>query len=176
LDIGVSLNQSNTIQQRLILELWKEGIFTQEDRMKIIELLNLGTASHALRSDIVDREKALRENQAFLDDAYGKKREEGGVFCWIHDDHALHINTHTDWGKSEEAQKWPEERWKAFEKHILKHLEWLVALQRGAQTIEKGPGVESPREEPGGGMPGPTPGEGPGMGPEIEGTAPPAEM
>lgn len=179
LDIGVSLNQSNTIQQRLLLELWREGIFNkEEDRMKIIELLNMGTASHALRTDIVDRDRALRENQAFLDNTYGKKKEDGGVFVWIHDDHALHVNTHTDFGKQEDAQKWEEKRWKDFEEHIMKHVEFLAFLQRGAgaeapegvQGAEGLPGEEVP------GAPGPTPEEGPEMGEELGGPAPPEQM
>jgi len=182
LDIGVSLNQSNTIQQRLLLELWREGIFNkEEDRMKIIELLNMGTASHALRTDIVDRDKALRENQAFLDDTYDKERDEGGVFPWIHDDHVIHVNTHTDFGKQEDVQKWPEAKWKEFEKHIMKHVEFLAFLQQGAGAEEPGAGAEAgagleAELEAGGGMPGPTPEEGPGMGEELGGPAPAEEM
>lgn len=182
MDIGVSLNQSNTIQQRLLLELWREGIFDKEqDRMKIIELLNMGTASHALRTDIVDRDRALRENQAFLDDNYKKKKDEGGVFVWIHDDHALHINTHTDFGKEEDAQKWPPQRWSDFEEHIMTHVNFLAMLQGGRGATEAATaGVEGAEGLPGevgpGAPPGPAPEEGPGMGEEIEGTAPPETL
>jgi len=172
LEVGVSLNKSTTIQNRLLLELWDKGVFTEKDRSKLISLLNLGTAEHELRSDAVDIEKVVRENQAYLDDTYDKSREDGGVFVWTHDDHAVHVNGHSDLGKSEEAQKWPEAKWNHFEDHINEHVAYLVKIMQaaggGGAGAEAGGGLEAELGGEGGAQPGPTPEEG-GMGAEIEG-------
>ena len=55
LENGVSINQSNTIQTRLLIEMWEKGILTEQDRLKILEFLPLGTAEYEIRPDIADK-------------------------------------------------------------------------------------------------------------------------
>lgn len=136
LEIGVSLNQSTTIQQRLLIELWEKDIIekTDKNRNKINQLLNLGTAEQALRTDMADTEKAMRENQAFMDDTYEKTREEGGVNWLKDDDHEVHLEIHVVLLKSEEAAKWEEKRWQAIQDHIEQHREFYLAALQPAAT------------------------------------------
>lgn len=121
IETGVSLNQSTTIQQRLMMEMWQAGIFQDKDRIKVLRMMNLGTAEYELRSDVADDEKAIRENQAFKDGNYDKKRQEGGVSVNWNDDHELHLDRHTDLLKSEEVQKWDDELYQALEMHVFEH-------------------------------------------------------
>ena len=141
LEIGVTLNQSTTIQQRLLFEAWEKDIIekNQKNRNRIFQLLNFGTAEQAFRTDIADIEKATRENQAFMDNKYEvsedaeKNRRGGGVMWLIDDDHEIHLEAHVTLAKSEEAAKWEQKRWEAFFAHIEKHrIAYLSAQQAGA--------------------------------------------
>uniref|UniRef100_A0A6M3IYX9 Portal protein n=1 Tax=viral metagenome TaxID=1070528 RepID=A0A6M3IYX9_9ZZZZ len=147
LEIGVSLRQSTTIQQRLLIELWEKNIIEQspKNRNKISQMLNLGTAEQSFRTDMADIEKAMRENQAFIDNKYvfdgdiHENRMKGGVIWLIDDDHELHIETHVTLLKSEEAAKWEQERWDALVEHINKHREFYMkalAATQGAGMTE----------------------------------------
>lgn len=140
LEIGASLNQSTTIQQRLLIELWEKGILEGRDKIKIMKMLNLGTAEHELRSDMADTERAMRENQAFIDGTDNKKKEGGGVWVFMHDDHELHLDMHTNLAKSEEAAKLSKERWARLESHINEHFAWHLALKRGVAGAAAAPG------------------------------------
>lgn len=130
LSVGISINQSKTVEQKMLLELWDRGVFRQQDSQKLLKLLNLGTLETEIRSDIADSERAQRENQMFIDDRYeaisGKNR---GVWVYIHDDHALHLDTHTALQKSEEAEQWDDDRVMALEEHIMKHWEYFMKLK-----------------------------------------------
>lgn len=142
LEIGVSLNQSPTIQQRLFIELWEKGIIepTPKNRNKIMQLLNLGTAEESIRSDVIDVDKALRENQSFIDGKYlidekdiDRNRKEGGVIWLYDDDHEIHMEMHTALLKSEEAMNFDKETWQALINHIEQHRQAIIAKEHGAQ-------------------------------------------
>jgi hypothetical protein len=150
--IGVSIHQSKVIQQKMIIELKTAGIITNNNR--IIKLLEMGDISDELRSDIADESRAQRENQAFINDNYNKLREKGGVFIYLHDDHAVHLDYHTNLGKTEEAQLWTEEKWRALQEHIMQHFQMMQVLmqaQGGAPTPPKGtiPTLPGPETIPG---------------------------
>ncbi len=169
LEYGISLNQSKPIQQRLLLELKKEGVITDNNR--IIKALNLGDIETELRSDIADESRAERENQAFINDTYLNPREKGGVYIYEHDDPEVHLTWHTTLAKSEDAVRWPEKKWNALKAHIDEHFQMVIRLQAmAAQATQPGqPGV------PGGGGATQAPGsELGGAGAGIGGT-PPAE-
>jgi hypothetical protein len=142
LEIGVSLNQSTTIQQRLLIELWEKGIIEQTDknRNKINQLLNLGTAEQALRTDMADTEKAMRENQAYMDGTYAKERKDGGVNLLLDDDHEIHLEIHVVLQKSEEAAKWDDDRWDALFAHINDHRDKYLAAIAAMQPTATPPG------------------------------------
>lgn len=169
LEMGVSLSQSPTIQTRLLIELWSQGILNEKDKPKILKLLSLGIGEPLIQEDLADTEKALRENQAFIDDIYEKPREEGGVFFYIHDDDLVHLEHHTNLAKSEDVQKWPEKKYSALDEHIMKHLQkWVLINSQGQGALlkeqQEGPGV--PREEaPGAPPPPPGPIPPPAAGP-----------
>ncbi|MCK4384651.1 MAG: hypothetical protein KAW52_00165, partial [candidate division Zixibacteria bacterium] len=162
LETGVSLHQSPTIQTQLLIQLWREGILTEQDRVKVLRSINLGTAEHEIRRDMADTERALRENQSFIDDAYMKKREEGGVSVYWNDDHELHLDYHTNFIKSEEAQRWDNEKWKAFDMHIYEHFRWLMFVRKA--MAGQAPQATRPARAPGMGTPPASPEE-----PQIEG-------
>lgn len=130
LSIGISINQSKTVEQKMLLELWDRGVFRQQDSQKLLRLLNLGTLESEIRADIADSERAQRENQMFIDDRYkavaGQSR---GVWVYIHDDHSLHLDSHTSVQKSEEAETWDDERVAALEKHIMEHWTYFMKLK-----------------------------------------------
>jgi len=152
LEQGVSLHQSPTIQTQLLIQLWREGILTEQDRVKVLRSINLGTAEHEIRRDMADTERALRENQSFIDDTYEKKREEGGVVVYWNDDHELHLDYHTNFIKSEEAQRWKDEKWKKFDLHIYEHFRWL-SFVRKAMAAQMAPPATRPAKGPGMGTP-----------------------
>jgi hypothetical protein len=139
LAIGVSLHQSKIIQQRLLLELKTQGILT--DNNKIIKLLELGDIEEDLRGDIADESRAIRENQAFINDTYAKPFDQGGVEIYIHDNHILHMDFHTNLYKSEEAQRWASQKRIALDNHIKLHYQKIVEMQQfAAQMKNPGPG------------------------------------
>jgi hypothetical protein len=157
LSVGISINQSKTIEQKMLLELWDRGVFRQQDSQKLLKLLNLGTLEQEIRADIADSERAQRENQMFIDDRYqfieGQSR---GVWVYVHDDHSLHLDSHTALQKSEEAEQWDDDRVNALEKHIMLHWKYFMILrqmqagaaaQEAGSTEAGGPGV--PGLEPG---------------------------
>ncbi len=152
LETGVSLHQSPTIQTQLLIQLWREGILTEQDRVKVLRSINLGTAEHEIRRDMADTERALRENQSYIDDAYMKKREEGGVTVYWNDDHELHLDYHTNFIKSEEAQRWEDDKWKAFDTHIYEHFRWLMFVRK-AMAAQMAPPATRPKQAPGMGAP-----------------------
>lgn len=177
LEVGVTMNQSTTVQVRLLMELWEKGFFKDNDRNKILQALNMGTAERELRNDVADMEKAMRENQAFLD---GKSSElpiyqnlvaPGGQalpsILYIHDDHELHLEYHTDLMKSEEYADMDEKEQEALNKHITEHFILYQALMMRGQGVQATPGqpggqmaTSSPQPQniPGRpGVPGPTP-------------------
>ena len=192
LEIGVTLNQSTTIQLRSLIEFYDKGIIT--DKNKIIRAANLGMAELEFRTDIVDTERAMRENQAFMDgtdkelktfkappiiiqafEQLGMKIQETEVY--VHDDHVTHLESHTNLLKSEDAEKWPDKQFQALDQHVLVHLLFQQALappppaQPGQQPGQGGQTPGAPQE--GGGAPGrPVSGEGAGMGEAIEGGNP----
>ncbi len=171
LEKGVSLAQSSSTQVKLMMEMYAQGILTQTDKPKILKILHLGTGEFDLRDDVVDVEKAIRENQSFIDGNNEKAWDQGGVWFYGHDDHSTHLDFHTNLIKSEEASKWPKERLVALDQHIMMHFTVLaqISQMQGGQgaapaqltapqvsasdTIEGGGGAN----EPNGQNPGPMP-------------------
>ncbi len=154
LSIGVSLHQSKVVQQRLLLELKEKG--APLDWNKIYKLLGEGDIEQELRGDIADETRAQRENQAFISGAWNKPREKGGVFMYVHDNHDLHLDQHTNLAKTEEAQSWPKEQWDGLQAHIAEHFSLAMALkQMAAQMGGANAGAGQPP------APGPTPPQGP---------------
>ena len=99
---------------------------------------------------MADTEKAMRENQAFVDGEYEvskdpeKNRMEGGVIWLIDDDHELHLEAHVTLLKSEEAAKWDQERWDALIAHIEKHREFYLNAMAAAMA----PAAQPPGQVP----------------------------
>lgn len=138
--MGISLHQSRAVQQRLLLELRGQGIIT--DNNKILKMLNLGEVEEELRADIADEQRAIRENQAYINETYDKPFEQGGVKIYLHDDHELHMEYHTNLIKTEEAQRWDKKVYQAFDNHIMQHFTLIMYLRQQQQT-QAGPVVET---------------------------------
>ena len=160
LEFGVSLNQSTSIQLKTMIELYSNGILNEADKPKILKILNLGTAEQELRDDLADTDRALRENQSFIDGNSEKPFGKGGVKIYIHDDHGLHLGYHTNLIKSEEAEQWDKAKYDALDKHINEHFIILAyiksreAAAAGAvpgQAATATPANPFPPEQPGGG-------------------------
>ncbi len=128
LNIGVNIHQSKVVQQRLLLELKGQG--APIDWNKIFKLIGEGDIEQELRGDIADETRAQRENQQFISGDYKKKREEGGVFIYPHDNHELHMDYHTNLAKTEEAQRWDQDRWDALQTHIMEHFKIIMVLKQ----------------------------------------------
>jgi hypothetical protein len=140
LEIGVSMKQSRIIQQRLLLELYEKKII--QDPNKFLKMLGDNAIEEGLREDMIDEARAKKENAAFINGTWGKSREEGGVFLYAHDDDPVHLSCHTDLDKTEEAQRWPTEKWNGLQGHILAHMQKLqVAAMASMQP--QGP-ISSP--------------------------------
>ena len=118
--VGVSIHQSKTIQQRMMLDLKSAGAPIEWNT--IFKLLWEGDISEKIRGDIADEQRASRENQCFLEGTYEKPFKEGGVLMLIWDNHAVHLDLHTKLAKTEEAQRWEEKVSAAMNKHILEHM------------------------------------------------------
>lgn len=154
LSIGASLHQSKVIQQRLLIELYTNGIL--DDKSKILKLLEMGDVGNELRGEFVDEKRAEHENQLFnkgevpipqlneagMPDIF--TRTDNGVFVWIHDNHITHMESHTNISKTEEAKEWSEDTWFAMEIHILGHFQMLQGFrQMGGQLgVQSRPGAE----------------------------------
>ena len=159
LEIGVSINQSATVQQRIMLELWREGILEGRDRMKILNMINFGTAEHEFRSDLQDSERAMRENQAYLD---GKEDKlpiyqnyfEGQMIplpIYKHDDHEVHMDYHTTLMKSDQFNEMSKETQMNLNLHIeFHHVLYSMALAAQAGQPPGGgpPGLGTPANQP----------------------------
>ncbi len=161
LERGVSLNQSATIQQRLMLELWNAKILGPEDRRKIKRMIFEGSGAEEIRADLADSDKAQRENQAFLAKIHKKKRQDGGVAVYMHDDHELHMDSHTDFIKSEEGQKLDDTTFRELDTHIAEHFVFLqqeMQAQMQAQMLSGQGQGQQMAEERMSGTPGPEPG------------------
>jgi len=144
LEIGVSINQSTTVLGRLVLDLWDKKFFDTSDRPKILKLLNLGTAEAEFRGDIADLERACRENQSFIDGTWmGVKGKSRPIWVFVHDDHEVHLEQHTNLYKSEEVETWPDEQVQALEDHIEKHFEFYLKLAEASKAMEAGPTSET---------------------------------
>lgn len=172
LERGVTINKSSTIQTRLLLELWEKGLLKDADRYNIIKLLDFGTAENEIRSDVVDQERARRENYALLHGEWDKLPDykpfnldvmealgmQGPQFeamkaqmdtektskIYKHDDHALHLDQHTTLVKSEEwTQVDPELQVKMLA-HIEEHFFYFQNEQRAQQAAQHGPPPAKP--------------------------------
>jgi len=165
LEVGVSLAMSPTIQQNILLSLWDRGILAGEDKDLILKSTMLGTAEPELRAKMVDTERALRENQCFLENDWRGEEERDGVFVLKHDNHDTHLQYHTNLQKSEEAQEFNDETWTALDLHIETHLAFLMleaqlgggaggAIAPGGVGTPPSPGGmgTTPYGMPGGGM------------------------
>lgn len=163
LNIGVNIHQSKVVQQRLLLELKGQG--APIDWNKIFKLIGEGDIEEELRGDIADETRAQRENQSFMSNDYDKKREDGGVFVYMHDNHELHIETHTNLAKTPEAQKWPKKQWDDFQEHIMGHLKIIMVLKQ-AMVPQGGANAQSAMNAQGSPptVPSPAPLGGPGAG------------
>jgi hypothetical protein len=150
LNVGVSIHQSKVVQQRLLLELKQQG--APIDWNKIFKLIGEGDIEQELRGDIADETRAQRENQAFIHDQYDKKEGKGGVELYIHDNHELHMDYHTNLRKTEEAQGWDKAKLEALDKHIAEHFQIIMALKQAQmQTGQVNqPGISAPGGTPAG--------------------------
>lgn len=163
LEVGVSLNMSSSVQQQLLLDLWEKGILQGKQSELIIKSLELGTIEQDIRSELADENRAVRENQSFIDGNWNKEKGKGKVFSLMHDDHELHLETHTNLQKTEEAEAFDEETWQALEAHIDEHFFWKqfamkFAMMQQQQTAAGGTGT--PASPDMGGSPMGMPGEG----------------
>jgi len=149
LEMGISINQSPSMQVKLITELWGQGILDESFKPKIIRMLNLGTGEYDLRDDIADTEKAIRENQSFIDKTYDKEFSKGGIFFYIHDDHNLHLEYHCGLIKTEEAMQWEEKELMALAEHINQHFQTTIALSQAMKPPLSAPGAGGPGGVPG---------------------------
>jgi hypothetical protein len=132
LEHGVSIHQSSMVMLRMVMELYEKGLLGDADKPRILKLLNLATAEFDLRDDVADEERAIRENQAFIDGAWDKSPEEGGVFIYAHDDHSLHMDFHTTLHKSEEFTKMTPEAQAGLNNHEMMHFMFLTQMAQGA--------------------------------------------
>jgi len=138
--LGVSIHQSKTIQQRMILDLKQAG--APIEWSTIFKLLWEGDISEKIRGDIADERRASRENQAFLEGTWQKKFKDGGVQIMFTDNHALHLDSHTKLTKSEEAQRWDEDTWAGMNQHIFEHFAMIkFMMQRSAANASAGAGA-----------------------------------
>jgi len=126
LEIGISLNQSRTVKQRLLLELKQMG--APIDWNKVFRLLEEGDVSEELREDIADETRATRENQSFINETWNKPFKDGGIMIYVHDNHEIHLDKHTDLMKSEEVQKWKPEAIAALDAHTNNH--WALFMEQ----------------------------------------------
>jgi len=134
LEIGVSMKQSRIIQQRLLLELYDKKII--QDPNKFLKMLGDNAIEEGLREDMIDEARAKKENAAFINGTWEKKREDGGVFLYAHDDDAVHLSCHTDLAKTEEAQRWPTDQWNGLQGHILAHMQKMQIAAMGSMQAQ----------------------------------------
>jgi hypothetical protein len=149
LEQGVSMHQSQSTMAKIMIELSQAGILGPEGSKKILGILNLGSAEYDIQGDLADQEKAIRENQAFLNGTDEKKREDGGVILFDHDDDDVHMDQHTNLAKSEEAAKWDEARFKRLVDHIEAHWRKKALISQGAAAPPtSGPRIPSAGDQP----------------------------
>ena len=141
---GVSIHQSKIVMQKLLLEFKNAGAPIAWD--KIFKLIQDQDLEQEIRGDIADQTRAARENQSFIDDSYKKAFQKGGVKVYMHDNHEIHMEYHTNLRKSEEAQVWPDERLKGLDFHINEHYAFILLLQQQAAGQEIAPKKPNPAD------------------------------
>lgn len=160
---GVSIHQSKIVMQRLLLEFKNAGAPIEWD--KIYKLIQDQDLEQELRGDIADQTRAARENQSFMNRTYDKEFKDGGVIIYMHDNHEIHMEYHTNLRKSEEVQAWDEKDISALDNHINQHYMFIMLLQQQAAASKteppsptdgagKGPGSPMEEEQPEGPAPG----------------------
>jgi hypothetical protein len=160
---GVSIHQSKIVMQKLLLEFKQAGAPIAWD--KIFKLIQDQDLEQEIRGDVADQTRASRENQSFIDDSYEKAPEKGGVEVYMHDNHEIHMEYHTNLRKSEEVQVWKPERKAALDRHVNEHFAFILLLQQ--QQAQAGTETATPGEGAGPGL-GPGAGAGPGAGGEQD--------
>ncbi|MCK7475647.1 MAG: hypothetical protein MZV49_24195 [Rhodopseudomonas palustris] len=91
---GVSIHQSKIVMQKLLLEFKNAGAPIEWD--KIFKLIQDQDLEQEIRGDISDQNRASRENQSYIDDSYDKAFNQGGVKIFMHDNHMIHMDYHTN--------------------------------------------------------------------------------
>lgn len=137
--MGVSIHQSKTIQQRMLLDLKQAGAPIEWNT--IFKLLWEGDVSEKIRGDLADERRAYRENQCFLEGYWEKPFNKGGVQIMLTDNHEVHLDIHTKLTKTEEAQKWDEKTWGGMNEHIFSHfalMKFLMQRAAGQQATAQG--------------------------------------
>jgi len=124
--VGVSIHQSKTVQQRMLLDLKTAG--APIEWSTIFKLLWEGDVSEKIRGDIADERRASRENQLFLEGGFDRDFAKGGVQILLFDDHKIHLDAHTKLIKTEEAQRWDERTWSAMNQHIFQHMALMAQV------------------------------------------------
>ena len=154
LEIGVSIHQSQAVLGDMLIQLKREGILSESDNNKIIKLLNIGDASEELRGDVADVTRAMRENQAFISNKDDAEFGEGGVKLYKHDDHALHLDYHTNLRKQDSTEQWEQERLDRLDVHIDEHWTKVMEERQLASALQAlggggaGPGEGTPPNQP----------------------------
>lgn len=191
MEVGISVNQSMAIQQKVYMEMWQNGMFQETDRRKLVRVMTSGDAESPMAADIADEDRASRENQAALNGKWddlekymnfinGKAlneipelqnvpREQLLSVVYKHDDHIVHLESHTTFSKSAEYKSLPDEMKDTFQRHVEEHYMWYQSvMQAQAGAGQPMPGAGSQPAEPGAPQsPGNTPGTATGGGSPI---------
>jgi hypothetical protein len=134
LEAGISLNQSTSMTNRILMELWDKGALGNKDPKKLLKLMKLGISNLDLDLGLADDERASRENLAFIEGTWkGIKGKMRPVWVFIHDNHTTHLETHTDLMKTRQVDAWPDDQVKALQDHIDEHYKFFLQLQKASQ-------------------------------------------
>ena len=133
---------SDTLSQRRqkVIELLNGGLFndpetgniTQEGRIKVFEMLELGDWENFVDADDDQRKRAQRENNAMV-------TGEGAILRDFDDD-MIHISVHNNFrlkAEYEDAMKQNPEIDKLFEEHVNQHLQSLQIKTSAEQQMQQ---------------------------------------
>lgn len=136
---GSSLPRSRTARQEYVRGLVKDGLI--KDTRVALKMLELGDIEGLYDDLNADIQQAERENRRMKGDPDKELAPEPVLVEDFHN-HALHVNEHNRYRKSEEYEAQPDDVKALFEKHVADHNVFLMTMPPAPGEVV--PGIPEP--------------------------------
>lgn len=154
-------HRSKEATQQFLLQAAQLGLINladDEERRKLLRMLDVGAADDAVFGEISIPEAQPRQENAWMsslsDEDYQVRVESGVMVPHEWDDHDVHVRTHREYMQRVEFLRLPPERWIRFQDHVAHH-QTLIQQQMVEQQLQAmAGGGGNGAQPPGPGLPG----------------------